>query len=212
MPSLGLALALALGTADAATVPLTSGVIDLSASTPFEHFWKRCVGSGHMLLGTRSDWRAHLKLAHDECGFTGIRGHGLFDDDMSVVPRKAPSAIGQCAHSGGDCNAAPVAPSCSFVDGRDYYSAGPVLNSTSHDACCAACYANPACEVAVYNNKKCYTKLDSSNAYSNPGVVSCVTNRTKPVPPTQYEFVSASREPSCRRTSLAVRLAAMAAG
>ena len=38
-----------------------------------------------MLLGTRADWRAHLKLAHDELGFTGIRGHGLLDDDMSVV-------------------------------------------------------------------------------------------------------------------------------
>ena len=86
-----------------------------------------------------------------------------------------------------------MAPSCSFVDGRDYYSAGPVLNSTSLAACCAACYANPACEVAVYSreSKQCYTKLDSSNAYSNPGAVSCVTNRTKPVPPTQYEFVRA---------------------
>ena len=96
-----LALALALGTAEVAAVPLTSATA--AASAPFEHFWKRCVGSGHMLLGTRSDWRTHLKLAHDECGFTGIRGHGLFDDDMSVVPRKAPAAIGQCAHSGDDC-------------------------------------------------------------------------------------------------------------
>merc|ERR1712137_1282328 len=54
----------------------------------FPHFWKRCVGSGHMLLGTRSDWQAHLKRAKDELGFVGIRGHGLLDDDMSVMPRK----------------------------------------------------------------------------------------------------------------------------
>ena len=39
-----------------------------------------------MLLGTRADWRAHLKLAVEELGFTGIRGHGLLDDDMSVMP------------------------------------------------------------------------------------------------------------------------------
>ena len=33
------------------------------------------------------DWRTHLKLAHDELGFTGIRGHGILDDDMSVLPQ-----------------------------------------------------------------------------------------------------------------------------
>lgn len=64
---------------------ITAGV-DLTAAAPLAHYWKRCVGSGHMLLGTRADWRAHLKLAVDELGFTGIRGHGLLDDDMSVTP------------------------------------------------------------------------------------------------------------------------------
>ena len=48
----------------------------------------RGLRSGHLLLGTRSDWQRHLKLAQDELGFTGIRGHGLLDDDMSVVPSK----------------------------------------------------------------------------------------------------------------------------
>ena len=51
-----------------------SASIDLTASSslsPFPHYWKRCVGSGHLLLGTRSDWQRHLKLAHDELGFTG---------------------------------------------------------------------------------------------------------------------------------------------
>ena len=52
-----------------ATVDATPG-----SGAPFAHFWKRCVGSGHMLLGTRVDWQRHLKLAHDELGFTGIRG------------------------------------------------------------------------------------------------------------------------------------------
>jgi xylan 1,4-beta-xylosidase len=63
--------------------------VDLTAPTvPFVHNWKECVGSGHMLLGTRADWRAHLKLARDELGFKRIRGHGLFDDDMSAVPNR----------------------------------------------------------------------------------------------------------------------------
>ena len=54
-----LALALALGAADAAAVPLTSATIDLAVSKPFEHFWKRCVGSGHMASHswTIQEWR-----------------------------------------------------------------------------------------------------------------------------------------------------------
>jgi hypothetical protein len=66
-----------------------SAVIDTSERLPFVHNWKKCVGSGHMLLGTRADWRSHLLLAKNELGFVGVRGHGLLDDDMSVVPSKA---------------------------------------------------------------------------------------------------------------------------
>ena len=66
-----------------------AATVDLTAATvPFVHNWKKCVGSGHMLLGTRADWREHLKLARDELGFVGVRGHGLLDDDMSVVPNR----------------------------------------------------------------------------------------------------------------------------
>lgn len=88
------ALILAAGSAPSAAAAAepapVSAMVDLSPSsvTPFPHFWKRCVGSGHMLLGTRSDWRQHLTLANSELGFTGIRGHGLLDDDMSTLPRK----------------------------------------------------------------------------------------------------------------------------
>lgn len=63
-------------------------VVDLTYQpVAFPHFWKRCVGTGHMLLGLRSDWQQHLMRAKEELGFVGIRGHGLLDDDMSVVPR-----------------------------------------------------------------------------------------------------------------------------
>ncbi len=33
----------------------------------------------------REDVREHIRKAHRECGFTHLRFHGLFDDDMSVV-------------------------------------------------------------------------------------------------------------------------------
>ena len=78
----------------AAVVPVHAASSQISkvnfmeAGKPFPHPWKKIVGSGHMLLGTRADWRAHLKLARDELGFLGIRGHGLLDDDMSVLPNK----------------------------------------------------------------------------------------------------------------------------
>eukprot|EP01079_Euglenida_sp_SAG-EU17-18_P005073 gene5073-5176_t len=52
---------------------------------PFAHYWKRSVGSGHASLGLRQDWRQHIKKVHDELGFTGVRFHGLFDDDMTIV-------------------------------------------------------------------------------------------------------------------------------
>jgi hypothetical protein len=55
----------------------------------------RCVGSGHMALGARRDWQEHLKLARDELGFVGVRGHGLLDDDMSVMPNQWGSQVGQ---------------------------------------------------------------------------------------------------------------------
>jgi len=51
---------------------------------PFSHVWEKCVGSGHALLGLREDWRQHLTQAQNEIGFTYIRFHGLFDDDMSA--------------------------------------------------------------------------------------------------------------------------------
>eukprot|EP01043_Picozoa_sp_COSAG02_P021714 COSAG02_NODE_1111_length_14509_cov_3.543303_4_plen_105_part_00 len=59
---------------------VVSASIDLTASSspsPFPHYWKRCVGSGHLLLGTRSDWQRQLKLAHDELGFTGKQHSSL---------------------------------------------------------------------------------------------------------------------------------------
>eukprot|EP01102_Stenamoeba_stenopodia_P023120 TRINITY_DN985_c0_g1_i1.p1 TRINITY_DN985_c0_g1~~TRINITY_DN985_c0_g1_i1.p1 ORF type:complete len:535 (-),score=134.85 TRINITY_DN985_c0_g1_i1:74-1633(-) len=61
-------------------------LIDLTQpQTPFPHFWEECAGSGHALLGLRSDWQAQLNQAHEALGFKSVRFHGIFDDDMSTL-------------------------------------------------------------------------------------------------------------------------------
>jgi len=47
-----------------------------------------CVGSGRAALGLRRIWQEHLALAHRECGFTYVRFHAMFHDEMGVVRRK----------------------------------------------------------------------------------------------------------------------------
>ena len=60
---------------------------------PYPHYWEYCVGSCHAATLLREDVRNHIRQAHKDCGFTHVRCHGLFDDDMSVVitPMNAPA-------------------------------------------------------------------------------------------------------------------------
>ena len=55
-----------------------------SSTEHFSHFYETCVGSGHMSLTLREDWRTHIRMAAKDLGVKHIRGHGLLDDDMSV--------------------------------------------------------------------------------------------------------------------------------
>ena len=48
------------------------------------HFWSACVGTGTASLTLRADLQSHYKLANRELGMLRVRGHGVFDDDMSV--------------------------------------------------------------------------------------------------------------------------------
>ncbi|EFA85113.1 beta-xylosidase-like protein [Heterostelium album PN500] len=57
---------------------------DISNRTEWDHYWERCVGSGHAWLGTRQDWRDALKIAREKLGFERVRFHGIFDDDMNI--------------------------------------------------------------------------------------------------------------------------------
>ena len=62
--------------------------VDATASStpePFPHFWSKSFGSGHARLTLRGDWRSHLQQAVGDMGLSGVRHHGLFDDDMGVV-------------------------------------------------------------------------------------------------------------------------------
>ena len=53
-------------------------------TTPWIHYWSKCVGSSHFALTARADYRAHLQTCAEQLGFEYVRGHGLFDDDTSV--------------------------------------------------------------------------------------------------------------------------------
>ena len=63
----------------------TAVTVDLGSARPLAHYWKRCFGSGHAALTLRQDWRDALTAAVDELGLSGVRHHGLLDDDMGVV-------------------------------------------------------------------------------------------------------------------------------
>lgn len=43
-----------------------------------------CVGTGRMGLALQKAYQEQLKLVQDEIGFSFIRGHGLFSDDMAI--------------------------------------------------------------------------------------------------------------------------------
>ena len=51
---------------------------------PLDTTFKQCVGAGRANEGLRADWQRQLAYVHKECGFTYIRMHGIFCDDMGV--------------------------------------------------------------------------------------------------------------------------------
>ena len=60
-------------------------VVDLSAPTTlFDHYWEKCMGSGHASLTLRADWRKHVLMARDKLGIERVRFHGILDDDFST--------------------------------------------------------------------------------------------------------------------------------
>ncbi|MDO5155129.1 MAG: glycosyl hydrolase [Eubacteriales bacterium] len=50
----------------------------------FKNHVDDCIGTGRMGLALQSEYMDQLKLVQDEIGFSHIRGHGLFADDMAI--------------------------------------------------------------------------------------------------------------------------------
>ena len=72
------------GTVRTGQVGAAAFTVGSKPSERFSHFFETSVGSGHMSLTLREDWRNHIRMAARDLGVKHIRGHGLLDDDMSV--------------------------------------------------------------------------------------------------------------------------------
>jgi len=59
-------------------------LIDPNANVLFNNKTDFCVGTGRIGLALQEEYQKQLKLVQDEIGFSYIRGHGLFSDDMAI--------------------------------------------------------------------------------------------------------------------------------
>jgi len=58
--------------------------INLNDTVPFRNNAALCVGTGRMNLALRHEYHNQLARAQKDIGFSYIRGHGLFCDDMGI--------------------------------------------------------------------------------------------------------------------------------
>ena len=59
-------------------------LIDPRSETPFRNVATFCVGTGRIGLALSEEYLKQLALVQKEIGFSYIRGHGLFSDDMAI--------------------------------------------------------------------------------------------------------------------------------
>lgn len=59
--------------------------VDVSQAKPFVNNVGYCVGTGHMGMALRQDYQEHLMMVQRDIGFSYIRGHGLFGEDMGIL-------------------------------------------------------------------------------------------------------------------------------
>jgi len=60
-------------------------VIDANAARhPFPHFWESMFGSGRAILSLRDSYRHDLQAVKEITGFTYVRFHGIFNDEVGV--------------------------------------------------------------------------------------------------------------------------------
>jgi len=51
---------------------------------PFKNYATGCVGTGRMGLALQKEYQEHLKFVQEKIGFSYIRGHGIFCDDVGI--------------------------------------------------------------------------------------------------------------------------------
>jgi xylan 1,4-beta-xylosidase len=78
-------------TATQTSTPLSTTPADRTISAdlrqikgPLNPMFKSCVGAGRANEALRADWQKQLAELHEQCGFTYLRMHGIFCDDMGV--------------------------------------------------------------------------------------------------------------------------------
>lgn len=59
-------------------------VITPESHADFQNHTSFCVGTGRMGLAMQQEYQQQLAMVQAECGFSHIRGHGLFCDDMAI--------------------------------------------------------------------------------------------------------------------------------
>jgi len=66
-----------------------SAVVDITGpGTPICRSWQRLVNIGYARDGLSGEVQAQLRRARQEIGFTDIRFHGIFDDDMHIYQQQ----------------------------------------------------------------------------------------------------------------------------
>lgn len=58
--------------------------IEKDAQIPFYNHTDYCIGTGRMGLALQKEYQEQLALVQEEIGFSHIRGHGLFSDDLAI--------------------------------------------------------------------------------------------------------------------------------
>ncbi|GAA1673036.1 GH39 family glycosyl hydrolase [Fodinicola feengrottensis] len=63
---------------------ITLAAARTASGEPLRHFWSTVVGAGRANEGLRATWQEQLRIVAADCGFSYVRFHGLFHDDMFI--------------------------------------------------------------------------------------------------------------------------------
>jgi hypothetical protein len=80
------AAAAPVGLMAAAPAADVAATVSWTTQSHWDHFAERMVGSGHIGLNSRADYREHLTLAARELGVRYVRGHGMFGEWRRLSP------------------------------------------------------------------------------------------------------------------------------